>query len=481
MNIVDEQIREMTAAELLSKDILYSLIEEPDEERARLSALLIIRAAELGIQKQFEKVLKAFNDANEQLAKEYTRQSRAKNGGIELETDGSGKPLSTIENFVRIIEGDTAFDGIQFNLLTNAPEKVVNGEIMKWTNADDADYRHYCESNYHIHNLMKSDDALRIVFERRTYHPLKEMIESIEWDKNFRIERFLNKWTNCEDTSYTREVSRLIFAGGINRIYNAGCKFDYMPVLIGTHQGEGKSTLIRALAMRDEWFTEINEFDGPRSIEALEGAWICEVSELLALTRTKEQEAVKAFLSRQTDRYRTPYDKRPEDRPRQCIFIGTTNKETPLSDRTGNRRFLPVKVNQSGYEIFNRMDELKEDIRQCWAEAKYRYDNGLKMETYLPEHLMPVARAEQANATEDDYRVGQITQYLQGRKKTCIIDIWIHALDNPYAKPSKPERNEIALILQGIDGWERDKSPTRFDPYGYQVTWSYRGKDKSSF
>lgn len=77
-----------------------------------------------------------------------------------------------------------------------------------------------------------------------------------------------------------------------------------MPVLIGTKQGEGKSTLVRWLALSDDYFSEVNEFEGQRGIESLEGAWICEVSELLAMTKTKEQEAVKSFLTRLNDRYR---------------------------------------------------------------------------------------------------------------------------------------------------------------------------------
>ena len=474
MNIQDEQIQEMTTVELLSQDMLYSLTEEPEEERARLAALFTIRAKELGIEKQFEKVLKAYNSACDKLSKEYTRKSRQANLGLELETDSYGKPMSTIDNFVKILEEDSKFDNIKYNMLTNSPEKVIDGEAVKWTNADDSEFRHYCESTYHIHNAQKADDALRIIFGRRAYHPIRDLIDGLRWDGIVRIPTFLAKWTKCEDTPYTREVSRLIFAGGINRIYEPGCKFDDMPVLIGTKQGEGKSTLVRMLAMRDEWFTEVGEFEGARSIEVLDGAWVCEVSELLALTKSKEQEAVKSYLSRQVDRYRTPYDKRPEDRPRQCIFIGTTNKESPFTDPTGNRRFFPVKVSQNGYEIFDHIEELKEDIRLCWAEAKCAYDIG-HLEPYFPRALADVARSEQANATESDWRVGVIENYLLDKEKTCVIEVWTKALDNPYTKPSKKESNEISLILQGINGWERDKKLTRFGQYGVQQCWSKKG------
>ena len=92
--------------------------------------------------------------------------------------------------------------------------------------------------------------------------------------------------------------------------------------------------------MEDDFFREVTEFEGQKGIEAVEGGWICEVSELLALTKVKEQEAVKSYLTRLSDTYRRPFDKRVTEHKRQCIFIGTTNKEQFLTDKTGNRRFL---------------------------------------------------------------------------------------------------------------------------------------------
>ncbi len=155
----------------------------------------------------------------------------------------------------------------------------------------------------------------------------------------------------AEDNEYTREVSRLIFAGGIHRLYSPGCKFDDVPVLIGTSQGEGKSTIVRWLAIHDDHFTEVTEIDGQKGVEQLEGAWICEIAELLALTKAKEQEAVKSYIARLKDKYRKPWGKNTDELPRRCIFIGTTNNEQFLRDKTGNRRFYPVKVNSKGQFI----------------------------------------------------------------------------------------------------------------------------------
>lgn len=471
--LTDEQIQVIaTPEQLLNTNLLLDLCEERPEDQARLAALMAIKAKEFGVQQEFKSVLKAFNKANESLAKEYKRTNAKLRCGVDLDFDANGRPVASIDNFVKVLEGDPRFSGIKFNLLTYSPEKTVNGVAERWTDADDAEMRRYIEKKYGFHSVQKSEDAMRIVLARHEYHPVREIVDGLEWDGVPRISYFLAKWTKCEDTPYTREVSRLIFAGGIHRLYNPGCKFDDMPVLIGTKQGEGKSTLIRWLALADEYFTEVNEFDGQRGIESIEGAWICEVSELLAMTRTKEQEAVKSYLTRLNDRYRMPFDKRVTDHPRQCIFIGTTNKEQFLTDKTGNRRFYPVRVKQSGYELFDNEKQIKADIRQCWAEALELYKAG-KLLPYADRSLIDDIRKQQAEATEDDFRVGMIEDYLENKTEICVLELWQEALRmGEYSKPTKKESQEIGLILQSMSGWVKQPYPKKFPVYGNQRWWA---------
>lgn len=40
---------------------------------------------------------------------------------------------------------------------------------------------------------------------------------------------------------------------------------------------------------------------------------------------TEDIEQIKSFLSRQKETYKVPYEVHPEDRPRQCVFCGTSN------------------------------------------------------------------------------------------------------------------------------------------------------------
>ena len=54
---------------------------------------------------------------------------------------------------------------------------------------------------------------------------------------------------------YTYEVMKLFMMGIISRISCPGIKFEVMLCLVGG-QGAGKSTFLRFLAMKDDWFTD---------------------------------------------------------------------------------------------------------------------------------------------------------------------------------------------------------------------------------
>jgi hypothetical protein len=115
-------------------------------------------------------------------------------------------------------------------------------------------------------------------------------------------------------------------------------------ILIGK-QGTAKSTLCRTLAMQDEWFTDSVAFDGsPQNIvPQLFGKLVVELAELDGMAK-KEVQHIKAFITRQSDNVTLKYKAFASDFSRRCIFIGTSNEDSPLVDITGNRRFLPVRV-----------------------------------------------------------------------------------------------------------------------------------------
>ena len=103
------------------------------------------------------------------------------------------------------------------------------------------------------------------------------------------------------------------------------------------------------------------------------------MSEMVATARSKSIEETKSFLSRQKETYRDSYAVYALDRPRQCVFGGTSNIKRFLPfDRTGNRRFVPVQTNRAEMEvhILENEKESRQYIDQVWAEAMMLYRNG---------------------------------------------------------------------------------------------------------
>ena len=402
------------------------------------------------------------NGVEEQLT-ENQRAVQAKLKKVIKKVGGIPREVaeSTIHNFLTVFREDENFADLRFNVLSSRPERVSADGRREWTASDDAWSRGYIEEVYEIHSQSKWQDAFIQMQGERAYNPAQDIVGSIQWDGKSRCESFLIDWMGVEDTPYNREVSRLIFAGGINRLYDPGCKFDCVPVLIGA-QGGGKSTICHWLALEDEFYSSINTIEGQKGAEGIQGVWVCEIEELLAILANDKagsarEEKAKAFISKQDEYYRQPYTKRPVHHPRQCIFIGTTNRDTFLTDKTGARRWFPVKVHSVAQDLYDHEAECKEAIRQAWAEMKVAYDNHEAFASPAPSTILDEEiKAQQADAACEDWRVGVIETYLRDKTSVCLLQIWYEALGAfKSGSMTQKDSRELAEILVKQLGWER--------------------------
>lgn len=113
--------------------------------------------------------------------------------------------------------------------------------------------------------------------------------------------------------------------GTISRVSCPGIKFESMLCLVGG-QGAGKSTFLRFLAMKDDWFTDdLKKMDDDNVYRKIQAHLILEFPEMVAILNAKNVEDTKSFMSRQKDTYKTPYDRHPKDHKRQCVFAGSSN------------------------------------------------------------------------------------------------------------------------------------------------------------
>lgn len=402
-----------------------------------------------------------------------------------------GKVYQTIFNAKEAIQYDRClFEKIRMNTLAYTPYVFgqlpwdKKNEVREWNNIDDSNLKMYLEKYYGLKPSEKIMDALNIVAAELAYNPVLDILEScwLQWDGEKHIENLLPDYLGVERSEYTTAVMRLFMLGAITRANFPGCKFDYVPIIYGT-QGCGKSTFCRALAMDDSWYDDnFNTIEGDKAAEKLRGLWMAELAELLATKKAKELESIKSFLTSRADNYRPPYNRRTESRKRVCVFIGTTNSDHFLTDRTGNRRFLPLIANKDAakYSITEPKNYQKAliEIRHAWGEAyDYIKQNGFPS-LVLPKELNKEVAKMQKRFQEDDPQVGMIQSYLDGcgSEYVCVMELWEKALKNT-GKPSKFESNLLHTIMQQeIDGWKRVEKRKRCGDYGLQIC--YEREDK---
>ena len=225
-------------------------------------------------------------------------------------------------------------------------------------------------------------EAIELVANHDSYHPVIDWINSEPWDGVERVETFFSEYVGAEDSIYTRQVARALFVAASARLMEPGHKFDYAVILEGL-QGIRKSTLVSALA-NDQWFGELNRDveNGQKVVEQTRGRWFVELPELSAFGK-REAEEIKAFVSQTGVQARMAYARYESVSPRQFVLVGTTNKDTYLKDETGNRRFWPVPVPAIDIDV----DRIRRDIQQIHAEAMVMF---LRMRQDQPEGDLPL-------------------------------------------------------------------------------------------
>lgn len=218
------------------------------------------------------------------------------------------------------------------------------------------------------------EHAINNLGMKKTFNPIKELVESAVWDKQERIDTFFIDFFGLDDAPYYREATRKWFIAAIARVYDPGIKWDSTLVLRGA-QGTGKTTAIERLAMSSEYYVSLSEKIDKDLYLKLNGGWLVELEEL-EFIKVNSVGAVKSFLTAKSDTYRKPYGRGNKTYQRHSIFIATINDKNFLKDRTGNRRFIPLLIDDKPTPKLSVFNDLTKDYcHQLWAEALTYYKN----------------------------------------------------------------------------------------------------------
>ena len=371
-----------------------------------------------------------------------------------VDVDRKGKPRATFPNTLLALgrlDLTFAYDRFRYR-------KMVNGNVLQEFQGELSDdavamVRAVVLETFGFDPKAENvRDAVNQLCLENSFHPVREMLGGLTWDGKPRLSNWLTAYLGADDTELNRAIGPIVLIAAVRRIRQPGVKFDQVLILEGP-QGSGKSSALRILAgdglHSDQ---EILTQEARAQMELMEGIWFYELGEVEGFNRA-EVNKIKAFASRQEDRSRMAYGRFVEARPRQAIFIGTTNEAKYLRDQTGNRRFWPVRTTTIDLEALQR------DRDQLLAEAAEREARGESI--VLPPELWEVAAVEQAERLEDDPWLESLakeqgtafgnvvrveTSYLLG----IVLGIELERQNQTHSK-------RLATLMRKL-GWE----PTKF-------------------
>lgn len=238
------------------------------------------------------------------------------------------------------------------------------------------------------------------------------------------------------------------FIGAVARAMQHGCQMDYALVLYSKNQGLYKTSFFR------EMFGEFFQTAGYHKSEvdellALYTKWCAEHGEIEYAISKQDISRLKAFLTKNEDTFRSPYERRSTIKKRSFVICGTTNQLEFLNDPTGNRRFWVVTIDRK-----IDIDTIKSLKDEVWAAFLFLYRD--KETWFLDPKNDDLAREEAEIHQQDHPWVELINSYLKTHNPCTIGDIMKHLGFDVSRLDDRKAQRQISTILTQL-GCKKDR------------------------
>jgi predicted P-loop ATPase len=349
-----------------------------------------------------------YSEHTKSMARYATSQKAAglsKEAIIEtLEKQGGYSPEDSKEIVEQIVSKDIKFksDSVSTDIAAfvntyDLKKNVITRKIeLDGKAIDDSDLNSIFLDSKAVFKESTKDLITSIIFSNRvpSYNPLHEFFEEqlFEYDND--------NWPNLKllmssVVSDTAEADFFILRWLLSIVASAyGHKSELVLVFCGEKQGTGKTHWFRYLLPKKlRYLYAESKMDAGKDDEILMcGKLIINDDEYGGKSK-KEDKRLKELTSKEFINVREPYGRVSVDLKRLSVFCGTSNETQILSDATGNRRIMPIHINDIDHDYYNQCD--KEGL---WRELFCMFQMGAEY-TILKEDI------DRLNAATEMYKI----------------------------------------------------------------------------
>jgi len=312
----------------------------------------------------------------------------------DLHTSGrrEGLPIShslaNIETLLAAYECEARYNQMTHRLELDTPALTCSQE--RRANIQSTWWRHVAQS----HGMQRdvADEYLALV--AREYHPVREWILEHAGDGVDRVSELVAMVKTSDALAPTlirRWLAQCVAA------LEEGDDFRPAGVLVFSGaQGIGKTSWLRSLLPAgSRWGAIGMGLDPSRrdDVQALTRYWIAELGELDATFRRADVAALKAFVDRDRDVYRSAYARREEEVKRRTVLFASVNRPDFLADDTGNRRWWTVRAERCEWRHGI-------DLAQLWAQVWHERQRGADYRL-TEQELEQLARSNEQSEAVD--------------------------------------------------------------------------------
>ena len=414
---------------------------------------------------QIKKELKELRRREKEEVREQQRQEKINQYPEwmrDLQYDNFGNLKKSLTNYIGLL---TKCDGIgDFRYDTYTKRRMYIDSTGHEVEFSDSLYREFFEwTEQYITPCDKNMciDAMMRISDKNSYNSSTLLLDSLIWDGVPRLETFFIDTLGANDTPLVREMTKQWMVGGVQRLYNPGCKNENVLILTGS-QGCGKTSTLMWLSGKLGFDNDINLSRSEQETgQKLQQCWFVCFDELATLSKRQSGE-YKNWLSIQVDTYRVPYGHLPEKNPRHNVYCGTTNETTFLRDNTDRteRRMWVIQCNRTQKEwsehYYNTLtDELWEQI---WGESVYIYKNTPNFNPYLPTSLY------------DEFSKHQ-KQYKD--YNSDITELLLEKLNKPYYLDENGNFENVDDMIKQMKGIDQTYRTNTSKQYINHLQYSY--------